>query len=103
MGTGVQSVPSIQVVAAVLCDAQGRVLIAERPVGKPMAGFWEFPGGKLEAGEPARDALRRELLEELGIHVQQAYRLLKLSHLYPERQVHLDVWRVARYTGITVP
>ena len=99
MGTGVQSVPSIQVVAAVLRDAQGRVLIAERPAGKPMASYWEFPGGKLEAGEPAAAALRRELLEELGIHVEQAYRLLRLSHLYPERQVHLDVWRVTGYTG----
>jgi 8-oxo-dGTP diphosphatase len=99
MGTGVQSVPSIQVVAAVLRDAQGRVLIAERPAGKPMAGFWEFPGGKLEPGEPTRLALRRELQEELGIHVEQAHRLLTFSHLYPERQVYLDVWRVARYTG----
>lgn len=99
MGTGVQSVPSIQVVAAVLRDAQGRVLIAERPAGKPMAGFWEFPGGKLEAGEPASVALRRELQEELGIHVEQAHRLLSLSHLYPQRQVHLDVWRVTRYTS----
>ena len=99
MGTGVQSVPSIQVVAAVLRDAQGRALIAERPAGKPLAGFWEFPGGKLETREPAAEALRRELQEELGIQVQQAYRLLQLSHLYPERHVHLDVWRVTRYVG----
>lgn len=99
MGTGVQSVPDIQVVAAVLRDAQGRVLIAERPAGKPMAGYWEFPGGKLEAGESALAALKRELREELGIHVEQAYRLLNLSHLYPERRVHLDVWRVTRSVG----
>jgi len=99
MGAGVQSVPSIQVVAAVLRDAQGRVLIAERPAGKPLAGFWEFPGGKLEPGEAALTALQRELREELGIHVKQAYRLLSFSHLYPERRVHLDVWRITRYDG----
>lgn len=99
MGTGIQSVPDIQVVAAILRDVQGRVLIAERPAGKPMAGYWEFPGGKLEAGEPAIAALKRELREELGIHVEQAHRLLDLSHLYPERHVHLDVWRVTRYAG----
>jgi 8-oxo-dGTP diphosphatase len=100
MGTGVQSVPSIQVVVAVLRDAQGRVLIAERPVGKPMAGFWEFPGGKLEPGEPAFDALKRELHEELGIRVRHAYRLLRFSHRYPEREVELDVWRVTAWEGV---
>ncbi|HEV2212226.1 MAG TPA: 8-oxo-dGTP diphosphatase MutT, partial [Gammaproteobacteria bacterium] len=91
--------PSIDVVAAVLRDRAGRVLIAERPAGKPLAGFWEFPGGKLEPGEPAASALKRELEEELGIAVQGAHRLLHLSHAYPERRVHLDVWRVARYSG----
>lgn len=91
--------PSIEVVAAVLRDAQGRVLVAERPAGKPLAGLWEFPGGKLEPGEPPFDALRRELHEELGIHVQRAHRLLRYSHRYPERHVRLDVWRVSRYTG----
>ncbi|HEV2332823.1 MAG TPA: Nudix family hydrolase [Gammaproteobacteria bacterium] len=91
--------PSIDVVAAVLRDRAGRVLIAERPAGKPLAGFWEFPGGKLEPGEPAASALKRELEEELGIAVDRAHRLLRLSHAYPERRVHLDVWRVARYSG----
>jgi 8-oxo-dGTP diphosphatase len=68
-----------------------------------MAGWWEFPGGKLETGEPARAALRRELGEELGIQVQAAYRLLRFSHPYPERRVHLDVWRVTRYAGTPKP
>ena len=93
------SLPRIQVVAAVLRDRQGRVLIAERPAGKPMAGWWEFPGGKLEAGEPAFDALKRELQEELGIRMRHAYRLLRLSHRYPEREVELDVWRVTAWEG----
>lgn len=93
------ALPEIEVVAAVLRDRDGRVLVAERPAGKPHAGFWEFPGGKLEPGEPAATALQRELNEELGIGVERAHRLLRLSHSYPERRVHLDVWRVARYSG----
>lgn len=93
------SIPRIQVVAAVLRDREGRVLIAERPAGKPLAGFWEFPGGKLEPGEPAFDALERELQEELGIRVRHAYRLLRFVHRYPEREVELDVWRVTTWGG----
>lgn len=86
-------------VAAVLRDREGRVLIAERPAGKPLAGFWEFPGGKLEPGEPAFDALQRELHEELGIRVRHAYRLQRFAHRYPEREVELDVWRVTAWEG----
>lgn len=92
-------IPTIHVVAAVLHDGQGRVLIAERPAGKPLAGFWEFPGGKLEAGESPRSALRRELQEELGVTVVDARPLIRFAHTYPERHVELDVWRVKRYTG----
>ncbi|HEX4300517.1 MAG TPA: Nudix family hydrolase [Gammaproteobacteria bacterium] len=98
MHTGA-SLHRIQVVAAVLRDRQGRVLIAERPAGKPLAGFWEFPGGKLEPAEPAFDALKRELHEELGIRVRHAYRMLRFSHHYPEREVELDVWRVTAWEG----
>ena len=93
------SISRIQVVAAVLRDREGRVLIGERPTGKPLAGFWEFPGGKLEAGEPAFDALKRELHEELGIRVRHAYRMLRFVHRYPEREVELDVWRVTAWDG----
>jgi 8-oxo-dGTP diphosphatase len=91
--------PDIHVVAALLRDHQGRVLLAERPAGKPMAGWWEFPGGKIEQGEPAAQALSRELREELGIAVEGSHRLLRLTHDYPERRVHLDVWRVTRHQG----
>jgi len=98
MHTGA-SLPRIQVVAAVLRDRKGRVLIGERPAGKPLAGFWEFPGGKLEACEPPFDALKRELHEELGIHVSHAYRLLRFAYRYPEREVELDVWRVTAWEG----
>lgn len=93
------SLPRIQVVAAVLRDSAGRVLIAERPAGKPLAGFWEFPGGKLESGEAAFAALKRELHEELGIRVHHAYRMLRFAHRYPEREVELDVWRVTTWAG----
>jgi 8-oxo-dGTP diphosphatase len=82
-----------------LRDREGRVLIGERPASKPLAGFWEFPGGKLEAGEPAFDALRRELHEELGIQVRHAYRMLRFAYRYPEREVELDVWRVTAWDG----
>ncbi|HEV2110387.1 MAG TPA: Nudix family hydrolase [Gammaproteobacteria bacterium] len=99
MGAPGPSMPSIEVVAAVLRDSQGRVLIADRPAGRPLAGYWEFPGGKLEAGEATAAALKRELREELGIDVQRAHRLLHYSHSYPERHVQLDVWRVTRYQG----
>ena len=64
--------PLMLVAAAALVDADGRVLVQRRPVGKPMAGLWEFPGGKVEAGEAPEAALIRELAEELGIDVEQA-------------------------------
>jgi 8-oxo-dGTP diphosphatase len=97
------SVPRIRVVAAVLRDRGGRVLVADRPAGKPMAGWWEFPGGKLEAGEEAQAALKRELKEELGIEVRAAYRLLRFSHRYPDKEVELDVWRVTAWSGEPKP
>jgi 8-oxo-dGTP diphosphatase len=91
---------TIQVVAAVLKDEAGRVLINQRPSGKPWAGYWEFPGGKIEAGESPRAALARELHEELGLAVHEARPWLQLHHDYPERRVHLDVWRVSRFSGV---
>lgn len=102
MQTGA-SVPRIHVVAAVLRDCSGRVLIADRPAGKPMAGWWEFPGGKLEADEEPQAALRRELKEELGVEVRAAYRLMQFSHRYPDKEVVLDVWRVTGWSGETKP
>lgn len=93
---------TIQVVAAVLRDAQGRVLINQRPAGKPWAGYWEFPGGKIEAGETPFDALRRELQEELGVDIQAARSWMQLVHDYPERRVELDVWQVQRFSGVPV-
>ncbi len=89
----------VRVVAAALYDARGRVLIADRPPGKHMAGRWEFPGGKVADGETLSDALTRELNEELGIAVNAAQPLLDLTHDYPDRRVELHMWLVKSYTG----
>lgn len=89
----------MRVVAAALVDRQGRVLIAQRPAGKWQAGRWEFPGGKVEAGESESDAVRRELREELGVRVEVADRLMQVEHRYPDRQVHISLWLVLRHSG----
>jgi mutator protein MutT len=90
---------TIHVVAAALIDGRGRVLIAQRPPGKHLAGMWEFPGGKVEPGEAPIDALRRELLEEVGIAIETPRPLLRLRHIYSYGEVLLDVWVVRRYRG----
>ena len=96
---------TLEVVAGALVDARGRVLIAERPPGKSMAGRWEFPGGKRRAGEAPRAALERELGEELGIAVAAAEPLLAVSHHYPgaAEPVRIDCWRVSEWRGTPAP
>jgi 8-oxo-dGTP diphosphatase len=89
----------MRVVAGVLLDDTGRVLIAQRPHGSWQAGRWEFPGGKVESGETDEQALRRELKEELGIHVQQARLLQTVEHAYSDRTVSIALWLVPRYEG----
>jgi 8-oxo-dGTP diphosphatase len=89
----------MHVMAGVLLDGTGRVLLAQRPAGKHLAGFWEFPGGKLEAGETPLAALARELLEELGIHVRSAEALIRLPWRYGGRELLLDAWRVSSWRG----
>jgi len=93
----------IHVIAGAISDADGRVLIAQRPRGRHMAGRWEFPGGKLEPGEDPFAGLRRELAEELGIIVRDAQPLIRLRHEYPDRRVLLDVWQVTAYDGEPQP
>lgn len=95
--------PAILVVAAGILDGSGRVLIAERPAGKHMAGRWEFPGGKVAPGESEEAALTRELQEELGIEVISARPLMRLTHRYPDRDVELSMWMVERYGGEPQP
>lgn len=89
----------IHVVAGVLRDAVGRVLVAQRSAGKHLAGLWEFPGGKVEPGEQRIDALRRELHEELGIDIGQSQPLIRVPHRYPELHVDLDVFSVHDWEG----
>jgi 8-oxo-dGTP diphosphatase len=93
------SKPVVLVVAGALYDREGRVLIAQRPAGKHMAGRWEFPGGKVGGGESEEAALGRELREELGVVVVGARPLMRLSHEYEDRVVELSMWIVERFTG----
>jgi len=89
----------VHVAVAVLRDAAGRVLVAQRLPHQHLAGLWEFPGGKVEPGESLFDGMRREIREELGITVEQLAPLLRIEHTYPEKTVLLDVWRVLRWSG----
>lgn len=89
----------IEVAAAVIRGADGRVLIARRPLDKHQGGLWEFPGGKIEPGESAEAALDRELREELGIRVRRARPLIRIHHDYPDKRVLLDVWEVTAFDG----
>jgi len=81
-------------------DLKRRVLIAQRPPGKHLAGRWEFPGGKLEAGEERRAGLTRELREELGITISAPLRpLIRVRHRYDYGEVLIDMWVVRQYSG----
>jgi 8-oxo-dGTP diphosphatase len=89
----------VEVAAAVLQKPDGSFLLAQRPADKILAGYWEFPGGKLESGESARDALARELREELGIEVLTAYPWLMRVFTYPHATVRLFFFRVTAWSG----
>jgi 8-oxo-dGTP diphosphatase len=89
----------IDAAVAVLQRPDGQVLLAQRPIGKGWAGWWEFPGGKIEAGETAEQALCRELQEELGLQVVQCYRWLTRVHAYPEKTVRLHFFKVLQWQG----
>jgi 8-oxo-dGTP diphosphatase len=91
--------PRLRVVAAALFDVANRVLIAERPAGKHMAGWWEFPGGKVADGESDYEALVRELREELGVEARPIAAIMTLTHDYPDRIVDLVLWRATVEQG----
>ena len=82
------------VAAGILCDAEGRILIAERLGGGPFHGMWEFPGGKIGDNETAVEALSRELAEELGIEVTSCATFMNLRHEYDDRIVRIEFFIV---------
>jgi 8-oxo-dGTP diphosphatase len=90
----------IHVVAGLLLDSQGRVLLAQRPEGKHLAGLWEFPGGKCEPGESATMALVRELREELGIEAEPGETVMQLPWDYASKSLLLHAMRVPRWHGV---
>jgi len=95
----------VLVAACALIDADGRILLAQRPPGRSMAGLWEFPGGKVEAGERPEQTLIRELEEELGIMVKEACLapLTFASHSYPDFQLLMPLYVCRRWDGIVIP
>jgi 8-oxo-dGTP diphosphatase len=94
--------PLVLVAACVLQDGEGRILIAKRPEGRPLAGLWEFPGGKMEPGEAPEDALIRELAEELGIEIAIAdlTPLTFASHVYPDFHLLMPLFLCRRWRGL---
>ena len=98
-GQGEARRPVVDVAVGVVLRADRAVLMADRPAGKPYAGYWEFPGGKLEGSESAHDALVRELDEELGISVTRAVPWLVQRYIYPHADVELNFFRVFGWSG----
>ncbi len=99
------SIKLVLVVACALIDTDGRVLLSERPPGKALAGLWEFPGGKIEAGERPEETLIRELKEELGIVVREPCLapLTFASHAYPDFHLLMPLYVCRRWEGIPAP
>lgn len=91
--------PITEVAAGILLDVQQRFLMGQRPIGKPYEGYWEFPGGKVEAGETHFQALQRELQEELGITIHNSIELMTIEHDYPHAYVRILVSVVQEWSG----
>ena len=89
----------VHVVAGVITDARGRILLARRTEGRDLAGLWEFPGGKVEPGETPEHALVRELREELGIEARVGAPVIAVPQQYPHKRLRLDVRHIAGWTG----
>jgi 8-oxo-dGTP diphosphatase len=89
----------VEVAVAIITRSDGSVLLAKRPEGKVYSGYWEFPGGKVESGEPVAEALSRELREELGIDVRRAYPWITRVYIYPHATVRLHFYRVVEWNG----
>ncbi len=96
----VQGMGAVRVAAGVIRRSDGRVLVSRRLPGRHMAGAWEFPGGKVQAPETPRQALGRELREELGISVRRARRIMSYEQEYPDRLIALHFYQVSEYSGV---
>jgi len=92
--------PITEVAAGILLDNEGRYLLGQRPEGKPYAGYWEVPGGKIESGESVFAALKRELREELGVDIESSEELVVLEHDYPHAYVRLHVSVIRKWSGV---
>ena len=99
MSVGASGAGIVHVVAGVLSDARGRILLARRTAGRDLAGAWEFPGGKVEPGETPFQALDRELHEELGIRIHAIEPLIAVPQQYHAKRIVLDVYRVSKFSG----
>jgi len=90
--------PNIKVAAAIILE-NNKVLIAQRPLDKHKGGYWEFPGGKIEAGESAEQALAREIFEEINLHIESPEEFQRIEFDYPEKSVSLIFFKVEKYSG----
>ena len=91
--------PPIDVAVGILMKPNGDVLLGSRPEGKPYAGYWEFPGGKVEAGEAVLDALKREFTEEIGVRIISAEPWCGVEHVYPHAHVRLHFFISREWQG----
>ncbi|MET3116954.1 8-oxo-dGTP diphosphatase [Undibacterium sp. GrIS 1.8] len=91
--------PPIDVAVGILMKPNGDVLLGQRPAGKPYEGYWEFPGGKVEVGEDILAALKREFVEELGVHIQTAEPWCGVEHIYPHAHVRLHFYISRNWQG----
>ncbi len=93
------SATPINVAVGILMKPNGDVLLGQRPEGKPYAGYWEFPGGKVEEGEDILDALKREFMEELGVQIVSAQPWCGVEYIYPHAHVRLHFYISREWTG----
>jgi 8-oxo-dGTP diphosphatase len=93
------SASPINVAVGILMKSNGDVLLGQRPEGKPYAGYWEFPGGKVEEGEDILDALKREFMEELGVQIVSAQPWCGVEYIYPHAHVRLHFYISREWTG----
>ena len=91
--------PPIDVAVGILMKPNGDVLLGQRPEGKPYHGYWEFPGGKVETGEAILDALKREFVEELGVHILDASEWCGVEHVYEHAHVRLHFFISRNWRG----